>query len=543
MRMRMTLAMLVLAVLAAMASPGAAAPNAPDRPLTVATFNIHHGADPDENLSLSRIADVINDMSADIIGLQEVDRHWSGRSDWADQPAELADLLDMHVVYGANLDRDPPAPGEPRRQYGTAILSRYPILDWSNTPLPNLGGEQRGLLEALINVDGVPVRVLNTHLQHNSAAERAAQTEAIAQRIDELDEPVILLGDLNARPGTAEMRPLETRLDDAWLAGDGAGDGFTYSSENPYQRIDYVMVSRDITVDQVDVVQTMASDHLPVAAEVVLPGSRTGRGNDGSDTLPLARAHAHNDYEHERPLYDALANGFTSVEADVWLVDGELLVAHDREDVTTGRTLESLYLQPLRDVVKANGGSVYRGWDHSLQLLIDIKSDGEATYRALHRELEGYKSILTTFRNGRADERAVTAVISGNRPRHLMASQPVRFAAYDGRMSDLGSSAPATFIPLISDRWTAHFTWQGVGPMPDVERRKLEDIVNTAHANGQRVRFWATPETEGPREAVWSELVAAGVDYINTDHLAALRQWLQDNDPHPSKPEVDWFTD
>jgi len=75
----------------------------------------------------------------------------------------------------------------------------------------------------------------------------------------------------------------------------------------------------------------------------------------------LERAHAHNDYEHDRPLYDALSRGFKSVEADVWLVGGELLVAHDREDVRRGRTLESLYLAPLRQLIKQNGGAVYPG--------------------------------------------------------------------------------------------------------------------------------------------------------------------------------------
>ena len=103
---------------------------------------------------------------------------------------------------------------------------------------------------------------------------------------------------------------------------------------------------------------------------------------------PLAQAHAHNDYEHDRPLLDALEQGFTSVEADVWLVDGELLVAHDLEDVKPGVTLESLYLDPLQDLVRSQPGhSVYPHWDGSLQLLIDIKSEGEATYAAIEQEL------------------------------------------------------------------------------------------------------------------------------------------------------------
>src|SRR5207249_11561405 len=89
---------------------------------------------------------------------------------------------------------------------------------------------------------------------------------------------------------------------------------------------------------------------------------------------PLIRVHAHNDYEHKRPLLDALDHGFCSVEADIYLVDGRLLVAHMRSQVQPERTLEKLYLEPLRQRVKKNGGSVYPAGPE-LVLLIDIKTD------------------------------------------------------------------------------------------------------------------------------------------------------------------------
>src|SRR5262249_51413181 len=71
---------------------------------------------------------------------------------------------------------------------------------------------------------------------------------------------------------------------------------------------------------------------------------------------PLVRVHAHNDYEHKRPLFDALEHGFCSVEADIYLVDGQLLVAHQRNQVKSERTLQKLYLEPLRERVSKNGG-------------------------------------------------------------------------------------------------------------------------------------------------------------------------------------------
>ncbi len=233
--------------------------------------------------------------------------------------------------------------------------------------------------------------------------------------------------------------------------------------------------------------------------------------------VPLARAHAHNDYEHPRPLFDALAHGFTSVEADIWLVGGELLVGHDAEDLVPGRTLQSLYLDPL---------ARRRHWP--VQLLVDIKNTGEATYLELDRVLRRYRGSLTSYHFGRVRPGAVTVVISGDRPRALMAGQKVRYAFYDGRSADLNTGVRASFMPLISDNWNNLFTWQGVGPMPAAERARLRQFVREAHADRQRVRFWATPDQPGPaREAVWRELVAAGVDHINTDDLAGLEAFLR----------------
>ena len=274
---------------------------------------------------------------------------------------------------------------------------------------------------------------------------------------------------------------------------------------------------------------------LPSAASAK-PG-QTGSGG-------LERAHAHNDYEHDRPLYDALDNGFKSVEADVWLIDGELVVSHDDPRLATTAepkgTLESLYLEPLRERVRENGGNVYRGDPDYFTLLVDIKSEAVPTYEALHEELEGYRSIFTTFKDGKVEDDAVIAIVSGNRPRELMEGQRVRHAAYDGRIPDDLGKGPQTFVPLVSQNWTRLFTWQGVGPMPEAEREKLRNIVAAAHANGQRVRFWATPELPQTREAVWGELLAAQADYINTDNLDALERYLLQNDPRPTEPNVYW---
>ncbi|OLZ52064.1 phosphatidylinositol-specific phospholipase C/glycerophosphodiester phosphodiesterase family protein [Amycolatopsis keratiniphila] len=248
---------------------------------------------------------------------------------------------------------------------------------------------------------------------------------------------------------------------------------------------------------------------------------------------PLPQAHSHNDYEHTRPLQDALDQGFTSVEADIFLVDGQLLVAHDLADTRPDRTLESLYLEPLRKRVLANHGvGVYRQ-RAEFQLLIDVKGDANSTYAALEKRLYDprYSFLFSLYAFGHVKKRAVTAVISGGRPKDVMLGQKFRLAFYDGRIkdqNDLGIGSDPRVTPLVSDSWPGMFTWTGEGPFPAEERAKLHDLVKRAHAAGQRVRFWATPDVAGPgRDALWKELVAAGVDHLNTDDLPGLANFLR----------------
>ena len=252
---------------------------------------------------------------------------------------------------------------------------------------------------------------------------------------------------------------------------------------------------------------------------------------DDKSVTPLPQAHAHNDYEHPRPLRDALAQGFCSVEADVFLTPDGLLVAHERKDLKPGRTLETLYLDPLRDLVKANGGKVYPNGP-AFYLLIDVKTGAAETYAALDKILAGYADLLSVTRNGKFEPKAVKVVVSGNRDKEAMTRQAVRYAGIDGRPEDLGSDAPADLVPWISANWNLLFRWRGDGPMPEAEQAKLRGLVEKAHGRGRLVRFWATPETE----TVWKELLSAGVDLINTDKLGELRTFLLANPTERKKP-------
>ncbi|MGB7326995.1 MAG: phosphatidylinositol-specific phospholipase C/glycerophosphodiester phosphodiesterase family protein [Rubripirellula sp.] len=242
-----------------------------------------------------------------------------------------------------------------------------------------------------------------------------------------------------------------------------------------------------------------------------------------ASAVPLKQAHAHNDYLHQRPLLDALDHGFCSVEADIFLVDGELLVAHSRSELSKERTLKKLYLDPLSERVNQNGGRVYRDGP-VITLLIDFKNDGIATYKALDKLLGQYPNVFSVTNDGVRTEKAVNVVISGDRPFATVQADTERFAGLDGRLSDLDSNLSVDLMPMISDRWGSHFKWKGKGEMTSAEMDKLDAIVEQAHAKGRILRFWGIPDNP----TSWKAMQKAGVDLINTDDLDGLSKTLKE---------------
>ena len=237
-------------------------------------------------------------------------------------------------------------------------------------------------------------------------------------------------------------------------------------------------------------------------------------------------AHAHNDYVHERPLFDALQCNFKSIEADVFSIEDSLFVAHNFEDIKPGRTLRQLYLDPLRDHIKKNNGSVYANGEE-LILFIDIKDDGLKTYQLLHKILQEYQNEISVFENGIKTTKAILVVVSGNRPFEFMQAQTIRYAGYDGRMGNLDSDISPTLMPVVSDNWRKYFKWNGIGEIPGNEKQKLQEIAAEAKDNGYILRFWSTPNrTSEQRKAVWTELKNAGVGLIGADNLNELQQFL-----------------
>ncbi|HEY7116294.1 MAG TPA: phosphatidylinositol-specific phospholipase C/glycerophosphodiester phosphodiesterase family protein [Tepidisphaeraceae bacterium] len=260
---------------------------------------------------------------------------------------------------------------------------------------------------------------------------------------------------------------------------------------------------------------------LPAVLLFLLPIGVAGAGAP----RPLVRAHAHNDYEHKRPLQDALDQGFCSVEADIYLIEGRLLVGHQAWELKPDRTLQSLYLEPLKQRIAMNGGRVYRGGP-TVTLMIDVKSDAASSYAALRDVLKAYEPLLTVFhKDGSVEERAIRVVISGNRDRRTMAAEDVRCAALDGRLDDLDADpSPApSLVPWVSADWAKVFKWKGDGPIDPDDLAKLKQLVDKAHAQKRLIRFWDAPDNA----TAWKILYEAGVDLINTDDLAGLAKFLQ----------------
>ena len=233
------------------------------------------------------------------------------------------------------------------------------------------------------------------------------------------------------------------------------------------------------------------------------------------------RGHAHNDYEHPRPLLDALELGFSSVEADIHLVDGHLLVAHDSDETDPAKTLSKLYLEPLCQRFRETQGRISISTAPFI-LLIDIKTEAESTYQALQRVLERYRPLLTRTVDGVTLPGAVTVILSGNRPIETVAGQPDRLVAIDGRLRDLGSHHPPSLMPLISDHWGTHFRWRGEGQISEAERQRLLALVQQVHGEDRILRFWGNPD----HEAYWLLAKQTGIDLVNTDALAGLAGFL-----------------
>lgn len=229
-------------------------------------------------------------------------------------------------------------------------------------------------------------------------------------------------------------------------------------------------------------------------------------------------AHSHNDYEQKVPFELAYQAHFGSIEADIWEVNGELFVAHDRDQITPERTLEALYIQPIVAKFKANKGKAWSDRKGTLQLLIDLKTPFNPTLDLLAKKLEKYPEVFDPA----ANPKAVRVVVSGNMPSPEQYRNYPAFISFDGRPNQKFTPEQLKRVAIISDNLTNHITWRGKEPISDTERNKLNALISSIHELKKPVRFWNSPDTP----EAWQVMKNLQVDFINTDHIHELANFL-----------------
>jgi endonuclease/exonuclease/phosphatase family metal-dependent hydrolase len=231
--------------------------------LRVMTYNIHVGVGMDKKLDLQRIAEVINAEDADLVGLQEVDRGVK-RTEGKDEIAELAQLTQMNYAFAHNLDYQ-------GGQYGVAILSRFPIKQIDHRKYENRReAERRGMIRVEIEVAGRTINFVTTHLDYQFEEGRVFETEQMLKFLEGVKGPLIVVGDFNDEPGGNAYKLMLTRFNDAWIIAKKKEQGLSYPADKPVKRIDYIFTRRSdrLGVKGPKIVTTLASDHLPVVAEI-----------------------------------------------------------------------------------------------------------------------------------------------------------------------------------------------------------------------------------------------------------------------------------
>ncbi|MBL7696532.1 MAG: phosphatidylinositol-specific phospholipase C/glycerophosphodiester phosphodiesterase family protein [Chitinophagaceae bacterium] len=227
-----------------------------------------------------------------------------------------------------------------------------------------------------------------------------------------------------------------------------------------------------------------------------------------------ANAHSHNDYEQHVPFYKAWENGFGSIEADVFLVDANLIVAHDSSELKSGRTLDSLYLVPLRRCIEKNGGFVYADKTRALQLMIDIKSEAGSTLDRLVEVLNGYTALINSS--------SLRIVISGNRPAASQFALYPSWIFFDGDFRINYSRLALERVQMFSDNFARYSSWDGTGNISAEDKKQLLRMISFSHRMGKKIRFWNAPDTP----EAWRTFIGLEVDYINTDKIEGLARFL-----------------
>jgi alkaline phosphatase len=232
-----------------------------------------------------------------------------------------------------------------------------------------------------------------------------------------------------------------------------------------------------------------------------------------------AKAHSHNDYLQKKPFLEAYLHYFGSVEADIWAIDGELYVAHSKKEIASENTLDALYIQPIVKLYKQNNGKAWPNYPGSFQLIIELKSDVEPTLSLLINKLQKYPEVF----DRKVNSNAVLVVITGNRPSPALFANYPDFIQFDGKLNLEYNKTQRNRIALFSEDLAMFTSWKGQGNIPGKDQKRLLNIIDSVHTLNCKIRFWNAPDTPN----AWEKLMYFKVDYINTDHIADLANFIE----------------
>jgi alkaline phosphatase len=233
--------------------------------------------------------------------------------------------------------------------------------------------------------------------------------------------------------------------------------------------------------------------------------------NPSTKTYTPADAHSHNDYKNNIPFYRAYNAGFGSIEADVFAVNGQLMVAHKEEEITPARSLKLMYIDSLVEKLEKDTA-------RKLRLLIEIKKDYSITLPLVIEEL---KPLAQYFDYPGHQGRLSIVMTGAVPPGQVMLNYPA-WMTFD--VDHMAGFTPQQFtkIGLISVPFDKYSKWNGTDELSKEDADRITLLVDSAHARGKKIRFFAIPDTS----TCWKELIHLHADVIGTDHINELADFL-----------------
>ena len=226
--------------------------------------------------------------------------------------------------------------------------------------------------------------------------------------------------------------------------------------------------------------------------------------------------HSHNDYTHAIPFWDAYKNNAGVIEADVYVKNGILMVAHNKESIQPLHTLTAMYIDPILSVFDSS--KTHADSMHTFYLMIDIKENANEVLDVLMQLLQKHPYAF----NRQVNTGAVQVFISGERPSDTSFHRFASYIMFDGLPAKQYAPEDLDKIVMISDNFRKYSAWNGTGILPAEDSIKILNVVKEAHAKKKPVRLWGAPDTT----ECWLTLMRLNIDVINTDKVKECRLFV-----------------